>query len=134
MSSHAGYHALASLHISQAVHNKNFAITLSIHATRVYLTCEYFSFCPTHWITIIFPMLTFIPLLSNTAFHFCKFSLWSSIVSAVNTKSSAYRISFSILFLALPVTTSTTIAYSNADNTDPWCTPKQYLPSGIFMV
>ena len=57
------------------------------------------------------------------SFHFQNFSLSPSIVSLIKTKSSAYNISLIKPFLTLSVTTSTTIAKTNGDNTDPWCTP-----------
>ena len=83
---------------------------------------QYFPMWPTsHHLHL--PKVYFHSLLSNATFHFINFSLRASIVSVTNTKSAAYRISFINPSLAPSVTTSTTIAHNNGDNTDPWCTP-----------
>ena len=71
----------------------------------------------------VFPRFTFSPLLSNASFYFQNFSLSPSIVSLIRTKSSRYNISLIKPFLTFSVTTSTTIAKTNSNNMDPWCTP-----------
>ena len=72
-------------------------------------------------ITLVFPRLTFKPLLSKAYFHFMNLFVSPSIASLIRTKSSAYSNSFSAAPLAKAVMTSTTTARRKGGSTDPWC-------------
>ena len=115
-----------SLHISHefifcTLHDE-FALTRSPHMPQRSILLLGTSPFDSLTITFIFPRLTLIPLLSNAGFHFWNFSLRSSIVSAINAKSSVYRISFIKPSLVLSTTTSTTIA-NNGNDSDPCYAP-----------
>ena len=70
--------------------------------------------------TLVFPRLTYKPLLAKASFHLF---LSPTIVSLIRTKSSAYSNSLSATSLANSVTTSTTTTKRKGDRIDPWCIP-----------
>ena len=105
-----------------AVHSTALDITFVPHTPQGSILLSNVSSSIPLTINFVFPRLTLIPLLSNASLYSSKFSLNSSIVSPIRTKSSASRICFIQPFLAFSITSSITIANNKGDNTDPRCT------------
>ena len=73
--------------------------------------------------TLVFPRLTFEPLLLKASFQFKNIFLSPLIASLIRTMSSAYSQSFNPPSLANSETISTKTAERKGDSTDPWCIP-----------
>ena len=92
---------LAWTHFSHAIHNTKLDVALvSLTPQESILLSNVFSFFPLI-INLVFPRLTFIPLLSNASLHSSKFSLNFYIVSPIWTNRLRKEFDSSNLFFCI---------------------------------